>query len=106
MPRRWEPPVTIVGMSHKSDAAKSAVWPATHEHTRARYQFVAARFRAAQAGGPGAHPEIPPVAPPLANSPEEQVSRHEGPVRFVKWHPTQAVLASGSETVALWTLPR
>jgi hypothetical protein len=47
-------------------------------------------------------PVIPSAPLPVATSPEDQVSRHEGAVRCVKWHPRQAVLASAASTVGVW----
>lgn len=50
-------------------------------------------------------PVIPSVPLPYAGSAEEQVSRLEGPVRFVRWHPRQAVLASAAAAIGVWVPP-
>ena len=47
-------------------------------------------------------PVIPSISLPMAGSADEQVSRHEGPVRFVRWHPRQAVLASAASSLGVW----
>lgn len=112
-PGLWDPPVRMLGEAHKTEAARQAAYigAASYREGVWNQMRILNSQRAAQAALQGIPPAmVQPVVPtglpvPLAGSPEEQVSRLEGPVRCVRFHPKSALLASASSSVALWTSP-
>lgn len=107
-PKRWSPPATILGEQYKTEdartrahAAAAAYLPEARSQLHKRYAEAAAR------APPGAQLQVtlPSLPVPEATTPAEAMSRHEGPVRAVRWHPRAAVLASGSQAVGLWMPP-
>lgn len=106
-PRHWEPPFYIVGEGHKSPAACATARTAAVGYLPSVYRALADQNnqRAAMGLPPALPDAVPRVPAPGAAGPEEQVSRHEGPVGFVRWHPTLGVAASASAAVAVWTPP-
>ena len=110
LPDRWAPPPHIVGdaYKHPAPAAAETAYAVAAGH-RGRLYAALLEYSQNQARRANVHPSViapPPVIPsvplPAAGSPGEQVSRHEGPVRFVRWHPRQAVLASAAASVGVW----
>lgn len=111
-PGLWEPPVRMLGEAHKTEPARAAAYHGAALHRQVLWQQMhalqqAAALQAASMGIPLASVPVavPPIPVPLAGTPEEQVSRMEGPVRCVRFHPRSALLASASSAVALWTPP-
>lgn len=107
-PRRWRPQPVIMGERYKGDAARARAHAAAAAHSAEARTMLHKRYaEAAVRTPPGQVLQItlPTVPVPEAASPEEQTSRHEGPVRAVRWHPTAAVLASGSQAVGVWRPP-
>lgn len=95
-PHRWDPECVIVGEAHKSAAARAAAWTGAASHRAGVQNFLRAQNEGKRAPG---------VRPPLPATAEEQVSRHETAVKFVKWHPKAAVLATAGQAVGLWVAP-
>ena len=108
-PGTWDPPYVILGESHKGAPAQElARTQATLHRTLVRKHMSdeQERFRLQNpliVPTPGT--PVPSSPGPFAASDAEQVSRMEGPVRCVKWHPKLAVLASAASAVAMWTCP-
>ena len=104
-PQRWNPPCAILGEAFKSAATRASAHAAARAHLpaarSAHHRMYAEAFARA---APGAQLSVPPPSLPVpeAESADEAVSRHEGPVRAVRWHPVLAVLASASQAVAVW----
>jgi hypothetical protein len=104
LPKRWEPRFDIVGEAYKSPENRSKSRADGPSHLPRVFEAMAQQ----QAAAPR-HAQhsvaVPSVPAAQARSPEELVSRHESPVRLVRWHPRNCVLASASTGVALWTVP-
>lgn len=108
LPGRWSPTPYIVGDAFKPPAAVEGAYADASGH-RDRLYAALLGYAQNQARRANVHSSViapPPVIPsvplPVAGSASEQVSRHEGPVRFVRWHPRQAVLASAAASVGVW----
>jgi len=104
----WNPPVCILGELHKGEAARAAARAAARDYLPAVRAQLHERFKeASKAAKPGEElvVKMPFLPVPEAASPEESISRHEGPVRAVRWHPRHAVLASASQAVGVWAPP-
>ena len=112
LPGRWSPKAQIVGDAFKSASAAAGAYAVASGH-RSRLYTALLEYAQNQARRANVHASViapPPVIPsvplPVAGSADEQVSRHEGPVRFVRWHPRQAVLASAAASVGVWAPTR
>ena len=97
MPKRWEPPYLLLGEAYKTPEALASAKEAAAGHLSKLYAFILGKWMK--------KPDAVLPACPIAATAEEQVSRHDGPVRAIAWHPRQAVIASGSHSVAIWTPP-
>lgn len=92
-PGRWTPPLTIVGEAQKPGPAR----------TVARASAAAAAAAASDGTVPAAM-----LSKLVAATAEEQVSRHESPVRCLRWHssssgaPSKAMFASVSTSLMCW----
>jgi COMPASS component SWD2 len=108
---KYDPPYVIMGEDHKSPGIRLAARMSAQRSLRIYEDAVRSATeqqmrRMNLPPGTLLNPVL--VSPPLSfpATPEEHVSRHESPVRCVKWHPTKAVCASGSSAVGIWTLPK
>ena len=104
-PELWAPPACIVGEFYKGDAARAAAHAAAKAYLpAARLQMHEAFKEAAKKADPGEalRFSLPMLPVPEAATPEDSLSRHEGPVRAVRWHPRAAILASASQAVGIW----
>lgn len=110
-PGFWNPPCYVMGERYKTTSAAQAAREGASQHRedlfqkmhKARQDFAKTKnVNIEQLGPPRGVPSLPV---PLASSEEEQVSRHEGPVSAVRFHPKLAMLGSAGRNVALWTLP-
>ncbi len=107
-PELWSPPACILGEQFKGDAARAAAHAAARAYLpTARAQLHDGFKEAARTAAPGEALRFSqPLLPvPEASTPEESLSRHEGPVRAVRWHPRNAILASASQAVGIWMPP-
>jgi len=110
-PGVFEPPVVLLGDERKTPAARAAAAGAAAAfRARARDVMEAQRVKFAAARGVpvetlGPPRSVPSFPPPLPGGPDEQVSRLEGPVPWVRWHPAAAALAAGSRGVAVFSPP-
>ena len=101
----WSPPSCILGELHKGDTARGAAHAAARAYLPAVRAQLHDRFKeAAKAAKPGEEliVKLPCLPVPEAATPAESLSRHEGPVRAVRWHPRLAVLASASQALGIW----